>query len=44
MDPFYEGVELHGNYDYKGVNMILAQKRTKRILAFGKRDLVFCGS
>ncbi len=41
MDPFYEGIELFGNFDYKGVNMILARKRTKRILAFGKRDMVF---
>lgn len=41
MDPFYEGVELLGSFDYKGVNMILARKRTKRILAFGKRDMVF---
>lgn len=41
MDPFYEGVDLHGDYDYKGVSMILARKRTKRILAFGKRDIVF---
>jgi len=41
MDPFYEDVELHGNFDYKGVHMILARKRTKRILAFGKRDMVF---
>jgi hypothetical protein len=41
MDPFYEGVELHGDFDYKGVNMILARKRTRRILAFGKRDIVF---
>ncbi|OEU09862.1 hypothetical protein FRACYDRAFT_220431, partial [Fragilariopsis cylindrus CCMP1102] len=33
MDPFYEGlVQFH---------MILARKRTKRILAFGKREFVF---
>lgn len=41
MDPFYEGVELHGAFEHKGVSMILARKRTKRILAFGKRDMVF---
>jgi hypothetical protein len=41
MDPFYEGVELHGDFAHKGVHMILARKRTQRILAFGKRDFVF---
>lgn len=41
MDPFYEGVDVHGNFDHRGVNMKLARKRTKRIFAFGKRDLVF---
>jgi len=41
MDPFYEGFEIRGDYNHRGVNMILARKRTKRILAFGKRDMVF---
>lgn len=43
MDPFYEGVSIIGTYshDESGVEMILCRKRTKRILAFGKRDLVF---
>ena len=41
MDPFYENVKIYGDYNYKGVNMILAKKQTKRILAFGKRDFVF---
>ena len=41
MDPFYEGVELHGEFNFKKVHMILARKRTQRILAFGKRDFVF---
>ena len=41
MDPFYEGFEIRGDFTHKGVNMILARKRTKRILAFGKRDMVF---
>lgn len=40
MDPFYEGVELYGNFDYRGVNMILARKKTKRILGLAKRDMV----
>ncbi len=41
MDPFYEGVSLHGSYQHDQVRMILCRKRTKRLLAFGKRDLVF---
>jgi len=42
MDPFYEGVDLYGEYTYKKkVHMILARKRTKRILAFAKRDFTF---
>jgi len=41
MDPFYEGVSVHGNFTKGKVNVVLCRKRTKRILAFGKRDLVF---
>ena len=41
MDPFYEGVELHGEFVHKKVHMILARKLTQRILAFGRRDFVF---
>jgi hypothetical protein len=48
MDPFYEGASVHGEYDYFAppaghdrVHMILCRKRTKRIFAFGKRDLTF---
>ena len=53
MDPYYEGSEIHGDYSYElpankrinnqknVVRMLLCRKRTKRILAFGKRDLVF---
>jgi hypothetical protein len=41
MDPFYEGVSLHGEFTYRHVHMLLARKRTQRILAFGKRDFVF---
>ena len=41
MDPFYEGVTILGNYIKRGVEIVLARKRTKKILAFGKRDFVF---
>jgi START domain len=43
MDPFYEGVTVVGEYSHpeSGVDMTLCRKTTKRILAFGKRDLVF---
>jgi hypothetical protein len=47
MDPFYEGVSIFGNYTYTDEdgrgshNMILCRKRTGRIFAYGKRDLVF---
>mmetsp|Transcript_17154 Transcript_17154/g.39621 ORF Transcript_17154/g.39621 Transcript_17154/m.39621 type:complete len:412 (+) Transcript_17154:122-1357(+) len=71
MDPFYEGLDIYGEYSVSGANssngnttaselvdeeangvsgigvdvnvvkMILARKRTKRILAFGKREFVF---
>ena len=41
MDPFYESVSLHGQFSYQGVDMILARKKTKRILTFGRRDFVF---
>lgn len=41
MDPFYEGVDIYGEYTHKQAHMILCRKRMKRLLAFGKRDLVF---
>jgi hypothetical protein len=41
MDPFYEGVTVHGEYNVSNTNMLLCRKRTKRLMAFGKRDLVF---
>jgi len=42
MDPFYEGVSTHGEFRMsKDRHMLLCRKRTKRILTFGKRDLVF---
>ena len=42
MDPTYESHAVYSNYTTpEGVNMILVRKRTKRILAFGKRDFAF---
>jgi hypothetical protein len=41
IDPFYEGVSVHGEFEYERVHMMLCRKRTKRFLAFGKRDLTF---
>lgn len=43
MDPFYEGMTVLTDkpYQHKGVTMTLARKRTKRLLAFGKRDFLF---
>eukprot|EP00538_Stauroneis_constricta_P006738 CAMPEP_0119562044 /NCGR_PEP_ID=MMETSP1352-20130426/19348_1 /TAXON_ID=265584 /ORGANISM="Stauroneis constricta, Strain CCMP1120" /LENGTH=417 /DNA_ID=CAMNT_0007610383 /DNA_START=81 /DNA_END=1334 /DNA_ORIENTATION=+ len=41
MDPFYEGVDIHGEFEHRKVHMLLAHKRTNRILAFGRRDFVF---
>lgn len=41
MDPFYEGVSVHGEFNIANTHMLLCRKRTKRLMAFGKRDLVF---
>ena len=41
MDPFYDGLTVLGDYKYKGIEMRLARKRLKRIVAFGKRDFTF---
>jgi len=41
MDPFYEGLSVLGRYVHRNVDMVLARKRTKRILTFGKRDFTF---
>ena len=41
MDPFFEGVSIHGEWNIHNTHMLLCRKRTKRIMAFGKRDLVF---
>ena len=41
MDPFYEGLTVLGDYKHKGIEMRLARKTLKRIVAFGKRDFTF---
>lgn len=47
MDPFYAGLTILGKYTHRpharrpAVNMVLARKRTKRIVTFGKRDFTF---
>ena len=41
MDPFYEGVSVHGNFSHPDLHILLCRKRLKRIFVFGKRDLVF---
>ncbi|KAL7441883.1 hypothetical protein ACHAXM_008092 [Skeletonema potamos] len=41
MDPFYEGLTVLGEYKHKGIEMRLARKTLKRIVAFGKRDFTF---
>lgn len=41
MDPFYEGLTVLGKRVHCNVDMVLARKRTKRILTFGKRDFTF---
>ena len=41
MDPFYEGVSIFKTHHHRGVSMTLARKRTKRLLALGKRDFLF---
>jgi hypothetical protein len=41
MDPFYEGLTVLGEYRHKGIEMRLARKTVKRIVAFGKRDFTF---
>jgi hypothetical protein len=45
MDPFYEGLDIYKTYMYNHnfgpVEMILGRKRTRRIMAFGKRDFTF---
>jgi len=41
MDPFYKGLTVISDYKHKGIEMRLARKRLKRIVAFGKRDFTF---
>ena len=47
MDPFYDGLSILGTYTYRpspgrqAVSMVLAKKRTKRIVMYGKRDFTF---
>jgi hypothetical protein len=40
-NPISAGGAAVGNENAKGIHMILARKRTKRILTFGKREFVF---
>ena len=41
MDPFYEGLTVHGEYKHKSIEMKLARKTIKRLITFGKRDFTF---
>ena len=41
MDPFYEGLTIHGEYRHRGIHMKLARKTIKRLVTFGKRDFTF---
>jgi hypothetical protein len=41
MDPFYEGINILGEYKHKRIEMVLARKTTKRLMTFGKRDFTF---
>jgi len=41
VDPFFEGLTILEQYDYGKVNLVLARKRAKRLVAFGKRDFLF---
>jgi hypothetical protein len=47
MDPFYKDLQILRRYKYKpsptsrAVAMVLAKKRTKRIVVYGKRDFTF---
>lgn len=41
VDPFYEGLTILDHQVYGDVDLILARKRAKRLIAFGKRDFLF---
>lgn len=38
MDPFYEGLDIAGHFEHDDVSMSLVRKRSKPMVAFGKRD------
>ena len=41
VDPFFEGLTILEQFDHGKVNMVLANKRAKRLVTFGKRDFLF---
>ena len=41
VDPFFEGLTILEQFDHGKVNMVLARKRAKRLVTFGKRDFLF---
>mmetsp|Transcript_17276 Transcript_17276/g.38986 ORF Transcript_17276/g.38986 Transcript_17276/m.38986 type:complete len:175 (+) Transcript_17276:705-1229(+) len=41
MDPFYEGLTTGDRYAHRGIDMVLARKRSRRLLTFEKRDFAF---
>jgi len=43
MDPLYDGVSIEGTYEHRGVKMILARKKTTKLVGglFGPRDFTF---
>ena len=41
MDPFYEGLNVYGEYAHNGIQMKLARKTIRRLVTFGKRDFAF---
>lgn len=41
MDPFYDGLDVYGEYEHDGIRMKLARKTIKRLVTFGKRDFAF---
>lgn len=41
VDPFFEELIILEQFDHGKVNMVLANKRAKRLVTFGKRDFLF---
>lgn len=41
VDPFFEGLTILEQFDHGKINMVLARKRAKRLVTFGKRDFLF---